>query len=215
MVADWSLLATGLGIGVLVAAPIGPVNIMCIHRAVRRGFLPGLSAGIGAVFADGIFAAVAAFGITAIADFVTNHLATVKLCGGVVLVLFGLVVALRRAPPKAVGEEDDSRLGLAGATVAAFVLAITNPGTLLGFLGIFGGLGDVAAAHRSYGGAAMLVLGVMAGSLLWWLSLSGGISHYRDRVRDRWLQAFNLIAGLGLLLFGVAVLIDAGVDYFA
>lgn len=213
MVADWSLLATGLGIGVLVAAPIGPVNIMCIHRAVRGGFFPGLSAGVGAVFADGIFAAIAAFGITAIADFVTGHLPVVKLCGGIVLVLFGLVVGLRPAPLQAVGEEDDSRLGMAGAVVAAFILAITNPGTLLGFLGIFGGLGD-AVAHRSREEAAILVVGVMAGSLLWWAVLSGGVSHYRSHVRDRWLKAFNLIASAGLLLFGIAVLVDAAIGYF-
>ena len=212
--ADWSLMATGIGIGVAVAVPIGPVNSMCIHRSVRRGFLPGLSAGIGAVFADGVFAAIAAFGITSIADFVEAHLGIVKLIGGCVLLLFGLTVGLRPPPSSAKDEEeDDSRLGMFGAGVAAFVLAITNPATMFGFIGIFGGVGSFTTSHHRYEDAAMLVLGVMSGSLLWWVVLAGGINRFRHRFRESWLRAFNLAAGGLLLLFGVAVLIDAAVGY--
>lgn len=211
--ADWPLIATGLGIGVAVAAPIGPVNIMCIHRAVRKGFLAGLASGLGAVVADGTFAAVAAFGVTAIAGFVEGHIELVKLVGGAVLVLFGAVVALRRPPlDRSEDEVRDSGLSSLGAAVAAFVMAITNPGLLLGFLGIFGGLGDFA--RGSSANAALLVAGVMAGSLLWWITLAGGVSHFRRRFKEAWLRAFNLAAGAALGLFGAVVLADAAVSPF-
>jgi threonine/homoserine/homoserine lactone efflux protein len=200
---------------VAVAAPIGPVNIMCIHRAVRRGFLAGLSAGIGAVFADGLFATIAAFGITVIAGFVEAHLGVVKLVGGIVLVLFGVVVALRRTPDDTEREDDDSRLGMVGAGVASFVLAVTNPGMLFGFLGIFGGLGNYTVSHHRFDNAAILVLGVMAGSLLWWVVLSAGVTRFRGKFRASWLHAFNLVAGGALALFGIAVLFDAAVDYLS
>lgn len=211
--ADWPLIATGLGIGVAVAAPIGPVNIMCIHRSVRKGFLAGLASGLGAMLADGTFAAVAAFGMSAIAGFVEGHIELVKLVGGAILVLFGAVVGLRR-PPADRGEDEvrDSRLSSLGAAVAAFVMAITNPGLLLGFLGIFSGLGDFTRGGPA--NAALLVGGVMAGSLLWWVVLAGGVSHFRGRFKDAWLRTFNLAAGAALALFGAVVLADAAVSRF-
>jgi threonine/homoserine/homoserine lactone efflux protein len=213
-VADWPLIATGVGIGVAVAAPIGPVNIMCIHRAVRSGFLAGLASGLGAMVADGAFAAVAAFGITAIAGFVEGHVTLVKLVGGIVLMLFAAFVALRR-PPATAGEDElsDSRLSGLGAGITAFVMAITNPGLLLGFLGIFGGLGDFAT--RGGGAdAVFLVIGVTCGSLLWWVTLAGVVSHFRRRFNETWLRGFNLAAGGALALFGAAILVDAAIEPF-
>jgi threonine/homoserine/homoserine lactone efflux protein len=206
-VVDWSLAATGMGVGLAVAAPIGPVNIMCIHRSVRRGFFYGLAAGAGGLLADTVCAAIVAYGVSAIAIFVEGHIGVLKSLGGVLLLGFGLSVALKR-PHAEVGADDDSALSMVGATAASFVLAMTNPALLLGFLAMFGGIGKIAEHRISLADAGILVAGVAAGSALWWVILSAAASHWRDRLSDRWFYRINLVMGGGLALFGVGVLID-------
>ncbi len=202
---DWSLVATGVGIGIAVSAPVGPVNVMCIHRALRAGFLPGLSAGLGAVAGDGVYAAIAAFGITAISGFIEGNLDAIQLVGGIVLILFGLRIALKPPLPRT-EVADDTALSLAGAAATAFALTVTNPALIVGFVAIFGGLGEIADEPLDYASAGLLVASVMGGGLLWFSALSALVSRFRARIDGRWLRAINFGSGLALAAFGVAVL---------
>lgn len=204
---DWSLAATGVGVGFALAAPIGPVNIMCVHRAVRTGFWAGLSAGAGAAVADTLCAAIAAFGFSAVELFVEGHLDGLKLFGGILLVIFGVVIGLRK--PRDDGRtESDSALSLVGAAVASFVLAISNPALLLGAVAIFGGLAEIEAAPRNAAEAATTVAGVAVGSVCWWVLISGLVARYREKLTPRHLGLVNIVSGIALAVFGGVVLVD-------
>lgn len=197
------LLLTGFGVGVVFSAPVGPVNILCVQRAFRSGFFSGLAAGWGAVAADGIFAAVAAFGITAVSGFVEGHSLWLQVVGGLLLIAFGIRTA-RAHPHLDEGEEETS--GLVRTAVATFGMTITNPATVLGFLALFGSLGDWAPKPGDWLAAGMFVVGVVSGGSSWWLAVATAISALRDHMTDRTLARINLIAGALLVLFGVAVL---------
>jgi threonine/homoserine/homoserine lactone efflux protein len=54
------------------------------------------------------------------------------------------------------------------------LLTLSNPTTILSFLGIFAALG-LRDATSSYASASIFVLGVFLGSTLWWLILSSGV----------------------------------------
>lgn len=197
------LLLTGFGVGVVFSAPVGPVNILCVQRAFRSGFFSGLAAGWGAVAGDGIFAAVAAFGITAVSGFVEGHSVWLQTIGGLLLIAFGIRTA--RAHPH-FDEGDDETATLLRTAMATFGMTITNPATVLGFLALFGSLGDWAPKPGDWLAAGMFVLGVVAGGSSWWLVVSATIAALRDHMTDHTLARINLVAGALLILFGVAVL---------
>jgi len=228
VLSDTQLILTGLVIGVIVAAPVGPVNVLCIQRTLERGFWGGVAAGTGAVLGDGLIAAVAAFGVTAISNVTTDYRTTIQLIGGAIVLLFGL--RLFFATPRLA--EGGSRWGElrriaemipdafrpmmryqiwrivphAGVIPQSFFLTVTNPGAILGMFAIFGGLGSLIGGPSSYLDALTLVAAVMGGSLLWWVGLSHVISSVRHKLDETRLQMINRIAGGALIVFGMALI---------
>ena len=209
---DVSLIATGIAIGIGVNAPVGPVNVMCIHRAIRNGPTSAMAAGFGAWIADVIFAAAAAFGVSAIANFVEGHLPVIKVIGGAVMIAFGMKLLLapsstHDAPP------GDTAMSLFRAGLTSLVLTVTNPAVLLGFFAIFGGLAGIGEKPGDFGTATLLTIGVAIGSAAWWLALSLGASHARERIAENWLGRINTLSGGGLVIFGFVVLIGVALGY--
>lgn len=211
MIDIW-LLIKGIGIGILFSAPVGPVNIMCIQLAFRRGFLAGLAAGIGAVMADGVFAAMAAYGFTAFSDLVVGWSRPFQLAGGIVLILFGIRI-VQTHPHLDGGARSTGNMLSTG--LAAFGMTITNPATVLGFIAVFGSLGEFAPAPGDYVGATCLVAGVLAGGCAWWFLVASLVSLVRTRMTDRALEAVNHTAGAILMLFGAAILARLAWLHFA
>ncbi len=210
---DWGLIAIGFGIGLAVAAPMGPVNIMIIHRGVRSGFMSAFVAGLGAVLGDGLYAAIAAFGVTAISDTIENHIGAIQLVGGIVLIGFGSNLVFRTPHPEERVDED-TRLSMLGAAVSSFVLAITNPALLLGFVAIFAGLDEIGRAPDNYALAAQLTVGVFAGGLSWWFMLASLVARFRHRITLPWLRGINAAAGIALAIFGALLLADIAIGSF-
>lgn len=196
----------GLAIGVMTSAPVGPVNIMALRRALHRGFRSGFLVGIGAVAADTLFAGAALFGISVVAEFVELHEAAIKLVGASVLVVFG--IAVLRSHPHMDTQKSKFDHTLLRDALAAFAMTITNPGAVLGFLAIFGSLGDWAPQPDRHLDALTMICGVAAGACLWWAVVVGGASALRDRFTDRWLELVNRAAGAVLILFAAGILVS-------
>lgn len=195
----------GVAIGVAAAAPVGPVNLLVVQRALAQGSAPALLLGAGAALGDALFAVVAAFGLGAVARLLDEHMEAIRLVGGLVMLIFAVVV-WRAAPKLGTASEPRSAWRMALVT---FGMTVTNPATLLFFVGSFGSVGFVAighdtAAHRINAGE--LVVGVLAGSMLWWLAVSTVARRFRARVADRHLALLNHATAGVLALFGVGAI---------
>lgn len=210
------LIPVGLVIGVLVAAPVGPVNVLCIQRAFERGFWGGIAAGLGAVLGDGLIALFAALGVGAISGAVEHHRFAIQIIGG--LALFGYGVKLYFAAPRFDPVTTDN---VRPETLKDFVwdipqtffLTITNPGAVLGLFAIFGGVSSFVEV-RGYLDALLMVAAIMGGSIAWWVMLSNIISRYRHRIDVEQLGVINRVGGLLLMVFGAVLITGAmGVDY--
>lgn len=200
------IVTTGLVIGVLISAPVGPVNVLCIQRTLERGFWGGVAAGLGAVLGDGLIASAAAFGLTAVASFMSGHKQTIQLVGGLILVAFGLRLLYARTKV-AVAPGTESRLSTnAGVIPQTFFLTVTNPGAILGVFALFGGLGSLIGGLRDYTEALLLVAAVMGGALAWWCGLARLIATIRHKLDERRLRAINQVAGVVLIGFGAGLL---------
>lgn len=195
---------TGCVIGVVIAAPVGPVNIMCIQRTLERGFWGGLAAGLGAVAGDGLIAAFAAVSMTATAALIKAYKPMIQLVGGLILIAFGIKLFLTRprgSAPLARGIRHH-----AAAIPQTFLLTVSNPGAVLGTAAIFGGLGSLVGGIHDYWDAAFIVAGVMCGSLAWWATLSRIVASIHHRLDGATLQLINRVAGVVLAGFGAGLL---------
>lgn len=192
----------GMVVGFAIAAPVGPVGLLCFRRALADGRVAALIAGLGAAAADTFYGAVAAYGLHFISDFLQAHRAGVTLVGGIFLCLIGWRT-LCSPPPTP--EEAKVGPGPVRDFLATFVITLTNPGTIIAFMGGFALIGSLEPAL--IGGAPhVLVIGVFAGSTLWWTILSGGAAAVRSRLTAGWLAQVNRLAGMAILAFGVSVL---------
>jgi len=201
------LVLAGIFIGLLLAAPIGPVNVLVIQRAATGGFWAGLAAGIGAVLGDGTLAAIAAFSMRAISDLMIAYRGPIQLVGGAVLIIFGLGLLFARPAPSCQPGKGSPRWEHTGVIPQTFFLTVTNPGAILGTAAIFGGLGSLIGGPDTNLEALLLVAAVMGGSLLWWLGLSELIATIRHKLTEERLKLINRVAGLVLIAFGLLVLI--------
>jgi threonine/homoserine/homoserine lactone efflux protein len=200
-------------IGLAVAAPIGPVNLVVIRRTLRFGSLNGLVSGAGAALGDGVFAAMAAFSLTAAIDFFLKFELLLQLVGGLFLLVLGLRTLMTH--PHLDTREPESVSGAAARVfLATFALTVTNPATMLGFIAIFGGIASLSATGQGYGHAATLVVSVIIGSMIWWLGLSQFVSLFRQRMNDHLLEIVNRVSGGLIAAFGVVVLIRVAWKFF-
>ena len=201
------IIPVGIIIGILVSAPVGPVNVLCIQRAIERGFWGGIAAGLGAMLGDGLVALCAALGVGAISGAVQYHRLTIQVLGGLVLVAFGarLSFATPRVVPMAMGARAETLRDFVWDIPQTFLLTITNPGAVLGLFAIFGGVSSFVEVE-SYVDALTIVAAVMGGSFLWWFSLSHLIGRFRHLLNEQRLRLINQITGLLLLGFGVLLI---------
>jgi threonine/homoserine/homoserine lactone efflux protein len=202
---DLTLLLKGLIIGFSIAAPVGPIGVLCIRRTLAEGRAAGLVSGLGAATADAIYGCIAGFGLTFLSSFLVDQKVGLRLAGGVFLCYLGLKTLLAKPSEQAATAQGRS---LMGAYASTFLLTLTNPMTIIAFAAVFAGLG-LANTEADYGAAGVLVLGVFMGSALWWLVLSGGVGLVREKFNLRGLQWVNRISGMIVITFGLFAFLSA------
>lgn len=202
------IIPVGLIVGVLIAAPVGPVNVLCIQRAIERGFWGGIAAGIGSVAGDALIALCAGLGVGTISGVVETHRAVIQVIGGIALVLFGL--RLYFSAPRLKLETDTSVARLKDFIwdiPQTFFLTVTNPGAVLGLFAVFGGISTFVEVHSTID-VLLMVAAIASGSMLWWVTLSNLIGRYRHRIDLRVLNIVNRIAGMLLAIFGAILIAE-------
>lgn len=197
-------LLRGLALGLAIAAPVGPIGVLCIRRTLADGRLVGFVSGLGAATADATYGAVAAFGLTLVSSLLLSLRPWVHLLGAVFLCYLGLRAALARPASQPAGA---GAKGLVGAYASTVALTLTNPATILSFAAVFAGLGLAGGTVTL---AALTVLGVFSGSALWWLLLSTGVSLLRERFTPGAMRWVNRLSGAVLVGFGLVALVTAG-----
>lgn len=196
-------LIRGLIIGFSIAAPIGPIGVLCIRRTLTEGQTSGLVSGLGAATADAIYGCIAGFGLTLISNFLISQQAWLRLIGGAYLLYLGIKTILTRPVKRAPLAK---RKGLFNAYALTFFLTLTNPMTILSFAAIFAGLGLISTSG-SYAYAGILVLGVFIGSAIWWLVLSMSVGFFQTKFTNQRLRWINRISGLIITGFGLIIIL--------
>jgi threonine/homoserine/homoserine lactone efflux protein len=190
------LFLKGLAFGFVLAATVGPMWVLCFRRTVAYGALTGFVSGMGIAVADGVYGAVAAFGLTAISGFLLQHSFWIGLVGGAFLVYLGIKTLLSRPAANGTTPKPAS---LTQAFLSTLGLTLANPPTILAFAAIFAGLG--LAANADYARATLIVAGVFLGSSSWQAIAALGAGALRGRFGPRLLRAINIVSGIAILGF--------------
>jgi len=205
------LLVKGVLVGLVIAVPVGPVGVLCIRRTILHGRLAGFASGFGAATADAIFGIIAGYGLTFVSDLLLDYRDWLRIAGAAFLLIIGVKAFI--ADPHDNGNGQHDAESLIADYVSTFALTITNPITILAFLAIFAGIG-FTGNDATLGHAAILVLGVWLGSLLWWAGLTLGSGWLRLSVDRQQLAWISRGSGGILLLSGVALIGSLLVRHF-
>ena len=192
----------GALIGLASAAPVGPVNLLVIQRTLTSHTAGALLLGASGAVGDALFAAAAAFSVSAVAHLLADYALALRWGGGLIMLIFA--VAIWRSAPKLRDDDQASVMRMAAATLT---LTLTNPATILFFVGAFGAVGFVGIGHDTPDhlfNAGVVVAGTFAGSMLWWIVVTSLARRLRDRITDRHLRLLNRGTAVALGIFAVA-----------
>jgi threonine/homoserine/homoserine lactone efflux protein len=194
----------GILIGFAIAAPVGPIGLLCIQRTLAKGWRVGFLSGLGAASADAVYGMIAGLGLTAVSTFLVNQQSWLGLIGGLFLCYLGFKTLLAKAQTAAATTKNEQQ-GIVAAYLSIFALTLTNPITILSFIAIFAGMG-LAAEAMEVKTAVFFILGVFIGSASWWLILSSGASLLRQRLQPIHFTWINRLSGVIILSFGLIAL---------
>ena len=197
------LLIGGIIVGLMIAMPVGPVNILCIHRTIEAGWRSGVISGLGAATADMLYGGVAGFSITLVVQFVVREQFWIRFLGGILLVILGISYFFKQ--PEPLSAQTQERANAYSDLRSTFLLTLTNPTTVLSFLAILAALG--IGHQRHWWLTVFLVGGIFCGSMVWWIALGSIVNLFRDRFNDRMLLLMNRLAGLLIGGFGIAAIV--------
>lgn len=191
----------GIVIGFAIAAPVGPIGLLCINRSMSNGFKIGLFSGLGAAIADGVYGLIAGFGLTTISSFLLKEQFIIRIIGGFFLIYLGFKTIKKSIITNK--KENTFETSILHSFSTTFLLTLTNPMTIMSFIAIFAGLG-LGTEAKDYLSALLLVFGIFAGSSLWWLFLALLSSFLKKNfLNDNLLKSINIFSGIIILIFGL------------
>lgn len=195
----FDLLLKGIAMGFAIAAPIGPIGILCIRKTVQFGKASGFCSGLGAAAADACYGSIAAFGLTFLSTQLEAWSKELKLIGGLFLLYLSWNSFRNKPLERALGLH---KMGLVKDFIETFFLTLANPMTILCYLAVFAGVGikDVQ------GSSVLLVIGIFLGSALWFLLLSEGVGLLRKKLSGNMMTWINRTASCLIAGFGIWVL---------
>jgi threonine/homoserine/homoserine lactone efflux protein len=208
IVADFmeiDLLLRGLVFGLAIAAPVGPIGVLCIRQTLSFGWLRGFVCGLGAATADGIYGCIAGLGLTFISDFLFARQPWLRLIGGIFLCYLGIKTFMSDRLRNNTARLKNPKL--AGVYISTLFLTLSNPATILAFAAIFSGISSISTEHN-YFSAMILVVGVFLGSALWWLILCICMSSLSNKLALSNLRWINRISGTAISVFGLIAVVS-------
>ena len=194
------LFLKALGIGIAVAAPVGPMSLLCMRRTLAQGPSQGMAVGFGIALGDAVYGLVAGLGLAGVSSFMLAHQKALHAAAGLFLLYLGLRTWRQAARA---GEETAAEAAAGGwfkTFGGALLLTLTNPMTIVMFAAVFAALAPASGMNLM--ASLATVAGVFAGSLLWWCAVVLVVSLFRNAIGARARAWIDRATGLFLGLFG-------------
>jgi putative LysE/RhtB family amino acid efflux pump len=198
-------LVKAVAIGFAISAPIGPIGLLCIRKTLEQGLMGALYVGVGATVANALFGFIAGSGFSALSGFLLKE--------GVYLKLFGGAFLLYIAWKEFVTADENiemvscARTGFIKLSSKSFLLTITNPVAILSFVSIFASISGRATS--SIQESFFMILGIIIGSMAWWLLLGYIVFKVQGYLSKEWLNRIRIISAGIIAWFGLVAILSA------
>ncbi|MBN2892290.1 MAG: LysE family transporter [Bacteroidales bacterium] len=199
-------LVKGFLIGLLASMPVGAIAIMAVQRTMNNGLWAGFSIGMGAALGDIVYAAVAGFGINFIRDFLLDNRFWLALIGGVFLIFIGYKIYKSDTVKQYRSKKKVSKRKMANDFASSFILALSNPVTILGFTGFFASAG-IIGHNTTLFHILILLGGVFVGATSWWFGISLTVNHFKKKITLRKIVMINRVTGVLIVVLGIGIII--------
>lgn len=185
--------------------PVGAIAIMSVQRTMNNGLWAGFSIGMGAALGDLVYAAVAGFGITFIRDFLLEYRLWLAIGGGIFLIIIGYKIFKSDTVKQFRSRKKISKKKMANDFVSSFILAISNPVTILGFTGFFATAG-IIGENTTLFHILILLASVFLGAITWWFGISLTVNYFKKKITLRKIVMINRITGILIVVLGIGVI---------
>ncbi|MCW1735331.1 LysE family translocator [Anaerorudis cellulosivorans] len=196
------IIVKGFVIGLFVASPMGPINMLCIQRTLNRGWKHGFATGMGAMLSDLTYAIITLIGMGMASDFLSKNETTIQLVGSIVLLLFGFGVfrsnPLKGWTPRLKMEETRYMKDF----ISSFLLTFSNVAIILVFITLYARFQFNPLAEGAFSIIAGIV-SIAVGALSWWIFITLFVSRLRKYFNRKGLIMLNRIVGSILMIFGL------------
>lgn len=194
------LIIKGLIVGIIVSAPMGPVGVLTVRRTLNKGHRYGLATGIGAAVSDMIYAILTVLGMSAVMDIVEkpSTMLYLRLGGSIMLFLFGWYTY--RSKPS-IAPPGQHRGNFFQNALTGFLVTLSNPLIIFLFMALFARVGFVqpeSPVEQSLG-----MVAILAGAMIWWLSLTHAIDKVRSNFHMNTIGRINRYIGVGVMIASV------------
>ncbi len=187
-------------LGLSLAAPIGPINAAQLDRGIKNGFIHAWVFGLGSVSADIVYMFSVYLGMV---HFIEIPLvkAFLWLFGCFILVYTGIegIVSIVKIGTSSSHKKES----LLKTLVTGFLMALSNPLTILFWLGIYGSILAKNASTLTFYQLCLYSSAIIIGLLLWDLAMATLSSSFRTLLTDRLLRGISFVSGISLIGFGL------------
>lgn len=190
-------------IGIAIAAPVGPIGMLCMKKTLELGIKGALLVGLGAALADSVYGLIAALGLTAVSHIMIAGSGALKFIGGIFLLYLAYKEAKSSVASNKANVSEKRQVKLVSEV---FFLTITNPMTILSFVGIFASIG--AGSSQGLESIAMVV-GIFLGSMTWWCVLGAVITKIKHKLPKIWLGRIKWLSSGVLASFGLMAVLSS------
>jgi len=200
-------LAEAWVIGVAIAAPVGPIGLLCIKKTLELGIAGAIAVGLGAALADSVYGLIAGAGLTAVSIFLFGIMHYLKIFGGILLLTLGAKECLSHQQKAII---DMPKVNFFKMVLTTFMLTLSNPLTILSFAGVFTAIGS---EHFSLDDTAWILIGVFLGSMSWWLFLGYIVCSSHKVLPKTWINKIRYISAFILIAFGAWALCNGLLEF--
>lgn len=196
----------GLIIAVIFGVPAGAIGALTIQRTLEKGFLYGFVTGMGSTAAELIYAAVSVFGINIISDFLLRYEIPIRISGNILIFVYGILVLKKKVQNENIKTNGDRRTNVLSCFLSSFAVAVMNPAMIVSYTVAFttvGLSGDISLVR-----GIMLMTGVLSGTTIWWLLISGTAAKLKKKINDRIYGILNGCFGILLIIFAFVMSIS-------
>ena len=206
------IIISGLLIGILVSAPMGPIGVLCIQRTLNKGRMSGLATGLGASLSDLFYALLTGFGISIVIDFIESNQAPLQIAGSFVLCCFGIYL-YRQNPARNIRKRLNQKSSFTQDFASAFLLTLSNPLILFLLIGLFARLNFFVPEMR-IGHYILGYVSIILGAFIWWFTITFIIDKVRTRFNLRSLWLINQSIGIIIIVMSLAGVGTGFYEYF-